>query len=140
MEKLLKNWSLDQQTKKSKRIHTKPMKKIALLMKKQPAYQNETLELEPLSELETQQSREISSKKIFQQTDKENEDSDSQIVIGSDENVNPQQKKMINEKDHPINQYVNNLKHETQQSPKTINKEPLQSTDKESKDLVETNE
>ena len=117
MEKLLKNWSLDQQTKKSKRIHTKPMKKIALLMKKQPAYQNETLELEPLSELETQQSREISSKKIFQQTDKENEDSDSQIVIGSDENVNPQQKKMINEKDHPINQYVNNLKHETQQSP-----------------------
>ena len=40
-----------------------------------------------ISELETQQSRESSSKKTFQQVDKGNEDSVSQNFIGSDEKV-----------------------------------------------------
>ena len=48
------------------------------------------------SELETKQSRETTSKETFQQADKANEDLVSQNVIGSDEEVNPQ--------DHPINQ------------------------------------
>ena len=51
------------------------------------------------TELETQQSRETSSKEIFQQAEKANEDLVSQNIIGSDEKVNP--------KDHPINQNVN---------------------------------
>ena len=56
------------------------------------------------SELDTQQSRETSSKNTFQRADKANEDLVSQIFIGSDEEVNPQ--------DHLINQYVNDSKNE----------------------------
>ena len=56
------------------------------------------------SELETQQSRETSSKETFQQADKANEDLVSQSLIGSGEKVNPQ--------DHPINQNVNDSKNE----------------------------
>ena len=75
-----------------------------------------------VSELDTQQSRDTSSKEIFQQADKGNEDLVSQNVIGSDEKVNPQ--------DHPINQNVNNSKNENTQSSEINNKESLQPTDK----------
>ena len=57
-----------------------------------------------ISELETQQSRETSSKETFQQADKGSEDSVPQNIIGSDEKVKPQQKEILNEKDHPINE------------------------------------
>ena len=50
------------------------------------------------------------------------------------------QKGKINEKDHQISPNVNNLEHETQQSPKTNKRESLQSTDKENGDLIEANE
>ena len=75
------------------------------------------------TELETQHSRETSSKETFQQADKANEDLDSQYVIGSDEKVNSQE--------HPINQNVNNFKNEITQSSKTNKKELLQLKDKE---------
>ena len=75
------------------------------------------------SELETQQLIETSSKEIFQQADKANEDLVSQNIIGSDDKVNPQ--------DHPINQNMNNSKNENKQSSKTNNKESLQPRDKE---------
>ena len=84
-----------------------------------------------ISELETQQSRESSSKETFQQADKGNELSVSQNFNGSDEKVNPQQKEILNEKDHPINQNVYNLEDENKQSSKTNNKESLQPTEKE---------
>ena len=88
------------------------------------------------SELETQQSRETSSKETFQQTDKGNEDSDSQNAISSIQH----QEEIINENDHPINQNVNNVEDENKQASKTNNTESLQSTEKENEDLVETNE
>ena len=60
------------------------------------------------SELETQQSRETSSKETFQQANKANEGWVSQNVIGSDEKLNLQ--------DHPINQNVYNSNNENTQS------------------------
>ena len=76
-----------------------------------------------VSELDTQQSRDTSSKEIFQQADKGNEDLVSQNVIGSDEKINPQQKEIPNEKDHPFSQNIND-------QTKKMN-ESLQPTDKE---------
>ena len=74
-----------------------------------------------ISELETQQSIETSSKEIFQQADNANEDLVSQNVIGSDEKVN---------QDHPINQNVYNSKNKNKHT-ETNNKESLQPPDEE---------
>ena len=81
--------------------------------------------------LQTQQSRESSRKEIFQQADKGNELSVSKNFIGSDEKVNSQQKEILNEKDHPINQNANNLEYDKKQSSKTNNKDSLQPINKE---------
>ena len=90
---------------------------------------NQSTDQNETSELETQHSSKTSSTDTFQKIDKGNEDSDLQNVIASDENVNSQQREIINEKDHLINQNMNNLEHESQQSSKTNNKESLQPTD-----------
>ena len=76
-------------------------------------------------------SRESSSKETFQEAEEGNEDSVSQNFIGSDEKVNPQQKEIINEKDHRINQNANDSEYDKKQSSKTNNKDSLQPTDKE---------
>ena len=81
--------------------------------KENEAHSNEE---KKISELETQQSSDASSKEIFQQADKRNEDSVTQNFIGSDEKVNPQQKEILNEKDHPIKQNANNLEDDKRQT------------------------
>jgi len=75
-------------------------------VKKNQARSNEE---KTISELETQPSRKTSSKEIVQQADKGNEDSVLQNFIGSVEKVNPQQKEILDEMDHPMNQNVNDL-------------------------------
>ena len=73
-------------TDKEKQAHSNNAnEKSTTKEKNRVTYQNET------SELETQQSKETSSKQKFQQTVKGKEDSVSQNVISSDVKVYPQQ-------------------------------------------------